>query len=220
MSRPDPIFLADATALDFLNTGIAPNGVPVEWIEDGEDLVSWLLAAKLIDAQIADAMRRTSLPAELDAVAAQARSLRSWFGEFVHRHRGEDLEENALAELSPLNQVLERDDAFGSVVTRNAVASSEAHDGCDHHSPFQWQLRRRWREPGALIAPVAQAMAEFVCSADFTRVKQCEGPGCVITFLDKTRAGTRRWCSMAVCGNRAKQAAHRDRHPRGHGTNH
>jgi len=208
MPRPDPIFLADATALDFLNTGIAPNGVPIEWIENGEDFVSWLLAAGLIDERVADSMRKTALPAELDAVAGQARSLRAWFSEFVHGHRGKALGAEALPELSPLNQVLERDEAFGAIEPQ--PVSPDLHDD-GQQSPFQWRLRRRWREPGALVAPVAQTMAEFICSADFTRVKQCEGPGCVITFLDKTRAGTRRWCSMAVCGNRAKQAAHRDR---------
>jgi predicted RNA-binding Zn ribbon-like protein len=42
-------------------------------------------------------------------------------------------------------------------------------------------------------------------------VKGCEGPVCTLLFLDRTRARARRWCSMAVCGNRAKQAAHRTR---------
>jgi predicted RNA-binding Zn ribbon-like protein len=48
-------------------------------------------------------------------------------------------------------------------------------------------------------------------TADFSHVKACEGPACTLLFLDKTRRHTRRWCSMAVCGNRAKQSAHRTR---------
>ncbi|MES6429106.1 CGNR zinc finger domain-containing protein [Cutibacterium acnes] len=42
-------------------------------------------------------------------------------------------------------------------------------------------------------------------------MKACEGPACTLMFADHTRARARRWCSMAVCGNRAKQAAHRSR---------
>lgn len=36
------------------------------------------------------------------------------------------------------------------------------------------------------------------------RVKQCAGDDCVLWFADTTKSGTRRWCSMAACGNRAK----------------
>ncbi len=40
------------------------------------------------------------------------------------------------------------------------------------------------------------------------RIKSCAHPQCVLWYLDTTRAGTRRWCSMAICGNRAKAERH------------
>jgi predicted RNA-binding Zn ribbon-like protein len=43
------------------------------------------------------------------------------------------------------------------------------------------------------------------------RVKHCENPACMLWFFDTTRNGTRRWCSMAVCGNRMKARRHYDR---------
>jgi predicted RNA-binding Zn ribbon-like protein len=43
------------------------------------------------------------------------------------------------------------------------------------------------------------------------RIKHCENPACVLWFFDATRNGTRRWCSMAVCGNRMKARRHYDR---------
>lgn len=43
------------------------------------------------------------------------------------------------------------------------------------------------------------------------RIRSCQHPGCVLWFYDTTRNGTRRWCSMAVCGNRAKARRHYDR---------
>ena len=46
---------------------------------------------------------------------------------------------------------------------------------------------------------------------DFSLVRKCEGEGCTLWFLDLSKAHARRWCSMAVCGNRAKAAAHRAR---------
>ncbi len=43
------------------------------------------------------------------------------------------------------------------------------------------------------------------------RIRSCQHPDCVLWFYDTTRNGTRRWCSMAVCGNRAKARRHYDR---------
>ncbi len=46
------------------------------------------------------------------------------------------------------------------------------------------------------------------------RIRQCQHPACVLWFFDATRNGTRRWCSMAACGNRAKAQRHYDRRTR------
>ncbi|WP_406117337.1 CGNR zinc finger domain-containing protein [Streptomyces virginiae] len=46
------------------------------------------------------------------------------------------------------------------------------------------------------------------------RIRKCANPPCPLHFLDTSRKGQRRWCSMAVCGNRAKARRHRTRHDR------
>jgi predicted RNA-binding Zn ribbon-like protein len=43
------------------------------------------------------------------------------------------------------------------------------------------------------------------------RIRTCEHPNCILWFLDTSRNGTRRWCSMARCGNRAKAQRHYSR---------
>ncbi|WP_225821343.1 CGNR zinc finger domain-containing protein [Streptomyces naphthomycinicus] len=40
------------------------------------------------------------------------------------------------------------------------------------------------------------------------RIRSCAGGGCILHFFDTSRNGTRRWCSMAACGNRAKASRH------------
>ncbi|MCX5198228.1 CGNR zinc finger domain-containing protein [Streptomyces sp. NBC_00249] len=40
------------------------------------------------------------------------------------------------------------------------------------------------------------------------RIRKCASETCVLRFYDTSRNGTRRWCSMAVCGNRAKASRH------------
>jgi predicted RNA-binding Zn ribbon-like protein len=111
--------------------------------------------------------------------------------------------------LEPLNQLLARDTEFGQIVTRDHRHDDAALSG------LQWQVQRRWRSADALLIPIAKAMAELVCSEDFSDVKACEGRPCTLYFLDRTRGRARRWCSMAICGNRAKQAAYRKRAKRG-----
>ena len=201
--RPPALFVADATALDFLNSIATPLDTPVEWITSGADLLDWLTVAGLVPATVRKNLLKNSLPGELDAVASQARALREWFRKFVQGHKGKRLAPEAVKELAPLNRILARDEEFIQVGLREPSAG----DGV----PFMLKKERRWRSADALLVPIAHAMAEFVCTDDFSDVKSCEGSACTLMFVDKTHARARRWCSMAVCGNRAKAQAHRDR---------
>src|SRR5246500_5080604 len=109
-TRPPPMFVADALGLDFLNSIGTPVDTVVEWIANGEDLLAWLIEAKLIAPAQGAAIRANSFPGELDEVAAQARALREWFRGFVLAHMGRPLNAKALSLLEPLNRVLERDE--------------------------------------------------------------------------------------------------------------
>jgi predicted RNA-binding Zn ribbon-like protein len=203
--RPPAMFIADSRGLDFLNSIATPVDKPVEFIGSGEDLLRWLREADLVPAEVLASLGNRAASGELDDVAAQARALREWFRGFVNEYRGKPLPAMALKKLEPLNQLLARDEEFGQIVARERKQGAAAPSG------FQWEVQRRWGSAEALLIPVARAMADLVCSEDFSDVKGCDGHGCTLFFLDKTRARARRWCSMAVCGNRAKQAAHRKR---------
>lgn len=194
------IFVGDALGLDFLNSIATPVDTAIDWIDDGEGLLDWLEQAELVPADVLKTMRAQATPGDLDKVAAQARTLREWFRGFVRTHKGRPLAAASLRELEPLNRLLARDEMFGRIVaSRNA------------DPPLSLETMRRWRSPEALLLPVGEALARFVCTEDFTHVKACEGPACTLLFADHTRGRARRWCSMAICGNRAKQAAHRQR---------
>ena len=199
--RPAAMFVGDAPGLDFLNSIATPIDTPFDWIDDGGGLLNWLEQAQLVPTDVLKRMRRDALPGELDEVADQARNLREWFRGFVRKHKGRPLTAKTLAELEPLNRLLERDDTFKRIVS-GAKGDTQ---------PLQLQTIRRWRTPEALLSPIGEALARLVCTEDFSDVKACEGPACTLLFADHTRGRTRRWCSMAICGNRAKQAAHRHR---------
>jgi predicted RNA-binding Zn ribbon-like protein len=208
------MFIADALGLDFLNSVATPVDTEVEWLANGSDLVAWLEQAGQLPPHEASAFRTMAQRGELDLVAKQARELREWFRGFVRRHKGKPLRGKAgdkppaaavIDELEPLNRVLAQDQAFGQIVAPEPDQAAEAS------TALAWRMLRRWEAPEALLLPIAQALAELVCAEDFSHVKACEGAACTLVFLDRTRGHGRRWCSMAVCGNRAKQAAHRKR---------
>jgi len=64
------------------------------------------------------------------------------------------------------------------------------------------------RDPLFLIA---NAAAELLAGGDPSLIRQCEGRGCILFFYDETKSHTRRWCSMAGCGNRMKSILHYQR---------
>jgi predicted RNA-binding Zn ribbon-like protein len=196
--------------LDFLNSIAVPVDTTVEWLATGEDLLAWLRLAKLVPDPVLRAFPKKSLPGQLDALAAQARALRDWFKPFVYKHMGRAIEANALRELEPLNQLLARDQEFGQIVIRESASASEGEQD-PAPSALAWISRRRWDAAESLLLPIAHSLADLVCNEDFRYVRACEGPECTLLFVDHTRGRARRWCSMAICGNRAKQAAHRQR---------
>jgi predicted RNA-binding Zn ribbon-like protein len=65
------------------------------------------------------------------------------------------------------------------------------------------------RTPRGVLAMIAADAADLLGTDLRERLRICPGPGCRGRFLDDSPAGRRRWCSMAVCGNRSKAAAHR-----------
>jgi predicted RNA-binding Zn ribbon-like protein len=196
-----PLFVADAAGLDFLNSIATPVDLPMDWIADGVGLLGWLEQARLVPREALQTIRDRALPGELDKVAAQARDLREWFRSFVRAHQGRPLTAAALPALDPLNLLLERDTQYARVVAREAGQDSR----------LELVPLRRWRSPESLLQPLGEALAALLIDEDFSHVKACEGTACTLLFVDHTRAHTRRWCSMEICGNRAKQAAHRSR---------
>jgi predicted RNA-binding Zn ribbon-like protein len=201
-NRPPAFFVGEHPALDFLNTIATPRGERVEWLSDGKDLIDWLEQAGMIGAADAARFREPKDIAPLDNAAQRAREFRDWLRGFVLRHMGKPL--RATADVTPLNDLLAVDNSFLRV---------EAGGG-------RLLSRRvyRWESPAELLQPIAAAAADLICNQDFRLIRSCAGSACMLMFLDRTKAHARRWCSMAVCGNRAKAAAHRARKARNQDT--
>jgi predicted RNA-binding Zn ribbon-like protein len=182
--------------MDFLNTTLAPQGTPIELIGDGRSFVEWLTGAGLIDAANAAKLTRRFGAKALDETAAQARRARKWIEEWMSRWR-EAPNDDYSAELNRLNGLLEHARTYRQVVAAN--------DGVElvDHVPLE--------SPDELLALIAEEVGTLFVSEDPGLVKRCAGSECTLWFLDRTKAHRRLFCSAAVCGNRAKVAAFRER---------
>jgi predicted RNA-binding Zn ribbon-like protein len=71
---------------------------------------------------------------------------------------------------------------------------------------------------GQVLSTLARDAVELFTGPRADRIRRCAGVHCELVFVDTSRPGRRRWCSMERCGNRAKATTFRDRHRRGGST--
>ena len=87
-----------------------------------------------------------------------------------------------------------------------------------HVGPGGWDIGVPAATPAALLAPTLWSAADLLVGRQLARVRQCVNPDCGWLFLDGSKSGNRRWCSMSACGNRAKAHRHYQRKKDGGGT--
>lgn len=176
--------LGDHPALDLLNTVAQVDGRGVEFWQSDADVLAWLARAGFPAA--APASRSAKLLHAARALRETVRTL------VAQRKAGEAINVDALnGWLAQARRKLElvEDDAGGY-----RLEARYAHD-----------------TPEQLLAPLAEAAAALLVEGDFELVRHCENPECSLWFYDRTKSHRRRWCSMALCGNRHKVATFRRR---------
>jgi|GEM_PF-1338920 len=188
------LFVANRPILDLLNTKpVLAQGL-MELLPDTQALERWLIASGI-------------------ASSAKTKSLmRSW------RHSPE-----AALFLKDLIAFRERlRDAVLQIEGGSTPPDEFIHEvnaGLAKHPPIM-ALRRREgqiireplfepKQPIDLWAPILDAAADLLSEPETGRLRKCEG--CVLHFFDTSKKGSRRWCSMDLCGNKVKVAAYQRR---------
>ncbi|NVZ99111.1 CGNR zinc finger domain-containing protein [Pseudomonas gingeri] len=180
---PAPLILADHPALDLLNTQMMVEGKRRDLLNSDEDAARWLEQVGL------------GLAAEWVAgdgrLLAQLRRLRDGIESLIGARR-----ENRSADPAPLNAFLLR-------AVPQLVWDPSGHPVLERFHQDDAVARR--------LGQLAYASAELLAEGDFRLVRKCESPECSLMFYDRTKSHKRRWCSMALCGNRHKVAEFRKR---------
>jgi predicted RNA-binding Zn ribbon-like protein len=181
-----PLFLAGNLALDFVNTRMRIGEEAVDLLQTDEDVLDWLKKAGLPAPKI-DA--RTGSLRLLRVARVLRENIRSLVEKRKAGHRGNP---------SVLNNFLKHAQNHPRLAWKKP-----------HAVTIEWIRQGDGLE--AVLAPVAEAAAVLLATADFELVKRCEDETCLMWFSDQTKSHHRRWCSMEICGNRHKVAAYRER---------
>lgn len=191
-----PKLLGGRLSIDFVNA--TPANVDLSW----ENLIQFLEATSIVSGE-----RGTQLLAlpESDLQAAESLLLKSQrLGSALRRAFAALLRKQRIAAewVEPINEILR---------------ITEGHDELVSDAGG-WGMEFVAREGGLdwLLAAVARSGAETIAEGSRASLRLCANPHCGLFFYDTSRTHRRRWCSMAVCGNRSKVAAFARKHASAH----
>jgi predicted RNA-binding Zn ribbon-like protein len=194
-NRPDWregfLFVGNELVLDFVNTRPVQDGEPLELLKDFGAVLRWFHAADLLDSTRAASLRRqweaTTIAQKATEVMKDLReSLRE---EILAWEGGRVIRNSTINELNGL-------------MGTHPMLTRLMKNGTTYSTELWFEVH----EPADLFAPLAHSAATLFATGDRRRVRKCDN--CILQFRDTSKKGTRRWCSMQLCGNRFKVAAY------------
>lgn len=191
---------AGGLCLDFVNTLYwRGTSTPTDELTGFQPLLDWLEKKGGHDKSALKAVGAWSAekPAKAELLLTEAVTLR----EAIHRLFAAAASDEPLpaADFAAVNT------ALAEAPARRKLASSNSG----------WEVAWTEASAPALLAPVLWSAADLLLSRDRRRIRQCANAKCLYLFIDESKNGTRRWCDMSSCGNRAKAQRHLLRKKRG-----
>ena len=190
------LLLGGRLAINFANVPSYP-GAPSQDLS-WEELIAFLQGSNIVSAERASSLLALSGSDPDAAQALLSRSVR--LRDALRRAFGAMVRKEGIARewAEPINQILR---------------ITEGHDELVFAGD-SWKMEFQAREGGLdwLLAAVARSAAEILVEGTQARLRICGNPACGLFFSDNSRTHRRRWCSMAICGNRHKVASFARRH--------
>jgi len=187
------LFVGNHPCLDFINTEMIQQGHPVDLLGSFGDLIAWLVQAQLLDVTEArEVTGRWGGQRESVRLFEQVKGFRAGLRAAVERiAAGRTVPPSTL---SAINELLRRRVGYTQLVRGRGG--------------FERKFRSESNGADRLLVPLAEAASDLLCDGDLSLIKRCSNAACILYFYDTTKNHGRRWCSMRLCGNRMKVAAH------------
>ena len=177
-------------ALDFINTVTGRDETPRDWLDSYSRLLDWAALVELLPEKNLRALvrRANNEPAAAANALARAKAFREDLFALVTRI--------VSGEAPPKSSL--------GLLREQWIKGVDAHDLRFDDGRILSELRSGADDFDLIAAMVGYRMVEHVLTSPIERVRVCGGPNCSWLFIDSSKAGRRRWCDMAVCGNFAK----------------
>ena len=183
-----------AMCLDFANTLGWRGSSPTESLNTFADLLQWCSDAGSIPSRLAHQLRAWphKHPKRVADIFSEAVALR----EVIYRvfHSVASGANPDAVDLGILNRAL-RDAPLRTTIQRSGEG-------------FGWQVEESKTSARSILAPVLWSAGDLLIGPQLAKLRECSNFKCLWLFLDDSKNGTRRWCSMQSCGNRAKAHRH------------
>lgn len=188
------LFVGNRPILDFLNTRPVLAEGPRELLPDFHALERWLIASGMAHSSRARAMLRSWRHSrEVEAFVRELIAFRERLREAVLRiENGSAPAEDFIHEVN-------------AKLLQYSTATSLRMQG----GRFIREKLFNPQKPTDFWAPIIDAAADLLAETEPSRIRKCES--CVVHFFDTSKKGSRRWCSMNICGNKIKVAAYQQR---------
>jgi len=177
-------------ALDFINTVTGRDQLPRDWLDSYTRLLEWAALVRLLPENILRALTRRAKTEPKAAAAALTRAK-------VFRETLFALLKGIVSGSAPPKAML-------VLLREQWIAGIDAHELRFDDGRVVAELRNDAADLDLITSMIAYRMVEHVLPLPKDRLRICHGPNCSWLFIDSSKAGRRRWCDMAVCGNAAK----------------
>jgi predicted RNA-binding Zn ribbon-like protein len=186
------LFLGNHPCLDFINTALVLDGEPRDLLVTSSDVVAWAVQAKVLTPAEADDLARPSGKQGQAGMLEEVRKFRAVLRDMVERIAAErPLPQTAV---QAINDALRTRVGYPQVTSRKGT--------------FERRYQVESRSAPQILGLLAESAADLLTTCDLSLIKKCHNPACVLFFYDTTKNHARHWCSMSLCGNRHKVAAH------------
>jgi predicted RNA-binding Zn ribbon-like protein len=185
------LFVGNHPCLDFINTALVVDGAPRDLLATFSDVVDWAVQAKALTQAEADGFERPS-GQQGTRMLEEVRTFRAVLRNMVERIAADKpLPQTAV---QAINDALRTRIGYPQVTSRKGT--------------FERRYQIQGTSAPQILGLLAEAAADLLTTCDLSLIKKCQNPACVLFFYDTTKNHARHWCSMSLCGNRHKVAAH------------
>ncbi|HXT67918.1 MAG TPA: ABATE domain-containing protein [Nitrospiraceae bacterium] len=193
------LFVGNHPCLDFINTELILDGRRTDILEERADVIEWLIRAKLLNANEGKGIAARLGQAEGVRLLSKAKAFRMVLREMAEQIVARKPVPQSV--IATINRLLSQRPGYPQLL--RTTGRVERHFYSSTHGPSQF------------LALLAEAASDLLCTKDLPLVKKCRNQACILFFYDTTKNHARQWCSMSICGNRMKVAAHYRRQRRG-----